>query len=180
MPRNSEFNRHCLWIVQSLIFRKLLYSTLKGCCKVTSFLLNWKNLTDIKQPDVIENSSQLLNSVKFFQSSLRSDLKEPCLRGHRCQEGIPVVCLYNNVHFLLFFLTGGGQRTARMASSNTVFRPRCVNAEHSRYFTAPGEQERNEWAKQLDVCNTNIVKFYSFEFRWANCHVHASRANLDW
>ncbi|KAL2298991.1 hypothetical protein Nmel_014602 [Mimus melanotis] len=25
-----------------------------------------------------------------------------------------------------------------MASSNTVLRPRCVSAEHSRYFTAPG------------------------------------------
>ena len=37
-----------------------------------------------------------------------------------------------------FFLTlvGWGQSTARMASSNTVFRPRWVRAEHSRYFTA--------------------------------------------
>lgn len=36
-----------------------------------------------------------------------------------------------------FFLTlvGWGQSTARMASSNTVFRPRWVKAEHSRYFT---------------------------------------------
>lgn len=29
-----------------------------------------------------------------------------------------------------------GHKTARMASSNTVFRPFCVRAEHSRYFTA--------------------------------------------
>lgn len=29
-----------------------------------------------------------------------------------------------------------GTRTARMASSNTVFRPFCVKAEHSKYFTA--------------------------------------------
>lgn len=28
-------------------------------------------------------------------------------------------------------------RTARIASSNTVFSPFCVRAEHSRYFTAP-------------------------------------------
>lgn len=28
-------------------------------------------------------------------------------------------------------------QTARIASSNTVFKPFCVKAEHSRYFTAP-------------------------------------------
>lgn len=43
----------------------------------------------------------------------------------------------NTVHFLPGFFTGGGQSTARMASSNTVFKPRCVRAEHSRYFTDP-------------------------------------------
>eukprot|EP01137_Pigoraptor_chileana_P030683 Opistho-2@17519 len=37
-----------------------------------------------------------------------------------------------------FFFPWGfwGQRTARMASSNTVLRPFCVSAEHSRYLTA--------------------------------------------
>jgi len=44
---------------------------------------------------------------------------------------------YSTLHFLLLFLTGGGHRTALMASSNTVLRPRWVKAEHSRYFTAP-------------------------------------------
>lgn len=34
-----------------------------------------------------------------------------------------------------FVRVGCGHRTARMASSNTVLRPRCVKAEHSRYFT---------------------------------------------
>lgn len=43
----------------------------------------------------------------------------------------------NTVHFLPRFFTGGGHKTARMASSNTVFKPRWVRAEHSRYFTAP-------------------------------------------
>lgn len=52
--------------------------------------------------------------------------------------------LYNNVHFLFFLLTGGGHSTARMASSNTVLRPRCVRAEHSRYFTAPVGKHRGE------------------------------------
>ena len=45
--------------------------------------------------------------------------------------------IHNSRHFLFLFLTGGGQRTARIASSNTVLRPRCVSAEHSRYLTAP-------------------------------------------
>lgn len=47
---------------------------------------------------------------------------------------------YSSRHFLFLFLTGGGQRTARIASSNTVLRPRCVRAEHSRYLTAPAEK----------------------------------------
>lgn len=47
----------------------------------------------------------------------------------------------NMVHLFPLFLTGGGQSTARMASSNTVFRPRWVSAEHSRYFTAPEDQQ---------------------------------------
>lgn len=38
---------------------------------------------------------------------------------------------------------GWGHRTARIASSKTVFRPRWVRAEHSRYFTESrvGRQE---------------------------------------
>lgn len=35
----------------------------------------------------------------------------------------------------------GGQRTARMASSNTVLRPRWVRAEHSKYLTAAGDRK---------------------------------------
>lgn len=48
---------------------------------------------------------------------------------------------YSSRHFLFLFLTGGGQRTARIASSKTVLRPRWVSAEHSRYFTAPTGQK---------------------------------------
>lgn len=44
---------------------------------------------------------------------------------------------YRIIHFFCLFGGGAGQRTARMASSNTFFKPFCVNAEHSRYFTAP-------------------------------------------
>jgi len=42
---------------------------------------------------------------------------------------------YSSVHVFFFFGLGFGQRTARMASSNTVFSPFWVSAEHSRYFT---------------------------------------------
>lgn len=48
---------------------------------------------------------------------------------------------------------GWGQRTARIASSKTVFRPLWVRAEHSRYFTESrlGQQEGRGlgqgWAK---------------------------------
>ena len=50
---------------------------------------------------------------------------------------------------------GCGHRTARIASSKTVFRPRWVRAEHSRYFTESGSgQQENRglgqgWAKPL-------------------------------
>ena len=41
------------------------------------------------------------------------------------------------MHFFGFFLPGrAGHRTALIASSKTVFKPFCVRAEHSRYFTA--------------------------------------------
>ena len=41
------------------------------------------------------------------------------------------------LHLLLRCGFGLGHSTARIASSNTVLRPFCVSAEHSRYFTAP-------------------------------------------
>jgi hypothetical protein len=44
---------------------------------------------------------------------------------------------YKREHLRLGFWCKTGQRTARIASSNTVFNPFCVNAEHSKYFTAP-------------------------------------------
>ncbi len=62
--------------------------------------------------------------------------KSPQFTWHINEEmscGVP----QNTVHFLPLFFTGGGHKTARMASSNTVFKPRWVRAEHSRYFTEP-------------------------------------------
>lgn len=48
---------------------------------------------------------------------------------------------YSSEHGFFLTLVGWGQSTARMASSNTVFRPRWVKAEHSRYFTASASEE---------------------------------------
>lgn len=58
-------------------------------------------------------------------------------------------------------LVGCGQSTARMASSNTVFRPRWVKAEHSRYFTA------SAWADEHKEEPTSIKIN-------ANCYSRAS------
>ena len=45
--------------------------------------------------------------------------------------------VYRTLHCFFFLILGTGHSTARIASSNTVFKPFCVKAEHSRYFTAP-------------------------------------------
>ena len=42
---------------------------------------------------------------------------------------------YNNVHCFFDLGFGLGHKTARMASSKTVFSPFCVKAEHSKYLT---------------------------------------------
>lgn len=44
--------------------------------------------------------------------------------------------IYNIMHLLCRRFCGSGLKTARTASSNTCFKPRCVRAEHSMYFTA--------------------------------------------
>lgn len=44
---------------------------------------------------------------------------------------------YSSVQLRFFFCGMIGHNTALIASSNTVFSPFCVNAEHSRYLTAP-------------------------------------------
>ena len=47
-------------------------------------------------------------------------------------------CLFqSNMHDLFFLDCFGGDKTARIASSNICLRPFWVNAEHSRYFDAP-------------------------------------------
>lgn len=48
-----------------------------------------------------------------------------------------VTATHSTMHFLVRCGFGFGHSTARIASSNTVLRPFCVSAEHSKYFTAP-------------------------------------------
>ena len=45
--------------------------------------------------------------------------------------------VYRTLHLRVFLILGTGHKTARIASSNTVFNPFWVKAEHSKYFTAP-------------------------------------------
>lgn len=74
-----------------------------------------------------------------------------------------------------------------MASSNTVFRPRCVNAEHSRYFTAPGEQVgRGDVTTSFqNIRKRNIArnvlefKAYSFEATQGKWSARVYFANLN-
>lgn len=51
--------------------------------------------------------------------------------------------IYSSVQIFFLTLVGWGQSTARMASSNTVFRPRWVKAEHSRYFTESENENKD-------------------------------------
>lgn len=50
-------------------------------------------------------------------------------------DGMEYADSQSNEHFFCF-LTSGGSRAARMASSKTFFKPFCVRAEHSTYLTA--------------------------------------------
>jgi hypothetical protein len=60
-----------------------------------------------------------------------SPTKEPYL-GHNV-----IGMYYKTVHLCFCFGAGAGQRTALIASSKTVLSPLVVNAEHSKYLTAP-------------------------------------------
>lgn len=65
---------------------------------------------------------------------------------------------YSSEHGFFLTLVGWGQSTARMASSNTVFRPRWVKAEHSRYFTASASEEtQNNTSKKTTYRNEQEV-----------------------
>ena len=58
----------------------------------------------------------------------------------------------------LFFLAGsGGSKAARIASSNTFFKPFCVRAEHSTYLTALSSLE------SFSACSTVIGFCFVFE-----------------
>lgn len=82
---------------------------------------------------------------------------------------LAVLSFQNMVHLLPLFFTGGGQSTARIASSNTVFRPRWVSAEHSKYFTAPENQkafchENRIIMLWLQLCTWDVYFFYMVNY----------------
>ena len=50
---------------------------------------------------------------------------------------VPISQFFSQSKIHFFFLgCSGGSKAAKIASSNTFFKPFCVNAEHSTYFTA--------------------------------------------
>lgn len=49
-----------------------------------------------------------------------------------------------------FTLVGWGHSTARMASSKTVFSPRWVRAEHSRYFTESTQKTHKRCMRDME------------------------------
>jgi len=71
-----------------------------------------------------------------------------CSDAHRAESATPRVhssaegrrawrLVYRISHFFLELFAGaGGHKTTRIASSKTVLRPFCVNAEHSKYLVA--------------------------------------------
>ena len=61
---------------------------------------------------------------------------------------------------------GTGQSTARMASSKTVFKPFCVRALHSKYFTAPTSFAIAKPCQSItDSCYINIVRHWNISRR---------------
>ena len=59
------------------------------------------------------------------------------VKGIVSKKRVIVYFYYNILHVCFFFGAGAGQSTALIASSKTVLSPFVVNAEHSKYFTAP-------------------------------------------
>ena len=92
--------------------------------------------------------------------------------------------VHKRVHRVFFFVTFCGCRTARIASSNTVFSPFCVRAEHSRYLTAPiSFCICRPWRQRIEGgCKDamhSLIQFYTcasnymtIRCTFEKCHVH--------
>lgn len=91
---------------------------------VTLFIINICNLKKVKTP-IVENEISYFFHVYWFLISLV------------WKKNVLFYCwlIHNKTHLRLFLGGRTGHKTARMASSNTVFKPFCVRAEHSKYFT---------------------------------------------
>ena len=107
--------------------------------------IEWSKLvaTDKRRPIAYKNffisiERSLDYSLFFFTRRSTSGNEETFFfHFHHITVRRQMFCTHKRVHLRLGALVGTGQSTARIASSNTVFSPFCVNAEHSRYFTAP-------------------------------------------
>lgn len=121
--QEQEFKNKALHrFVSSGVWEECKVTLTKGNHGVVDWLENWWKRTNLKQ----KNLALSVNAPLFWAK-------------HGVGTGLGEGKVYSSRHFLFLFFTGGGHRTARIASSNTVLRPRCVSAEHSRYFTAPVE-----------------------------------------
>uniref|UniRef100_A0A034W3Y8 Uncharacterized protein n=1 Tax=Bactrocera dorsalis TaxID=27457 RepID=A0A034W3Y8_BACDO len=79
-----------------------------------------------KTEAILSNSSKHLTLEKLATPSPH------CVHPHTINSST-----YNSAHLRERLTRITGHSTERMASSKTVFKPFCVNAEHSRYLTAP-------------------------------------------
>lgn len=77
------------------------------------------------------------NKSRTFWSVINVNSRHTSIYTQCMCATIVTIFSYKRVHVFFFFWTFCGCSTARIASSNTVFKPFCVSAEHSRYFTAP-------------------------------------------
>lgn len=78
----------------------------------------------------------VLQESKIMNTTWMASLTQTHIHTHQSVYLYVSLTIHRSEHCFFLSFVGWGQRTARMASSNTVFRPRWVKAEHSRYFTA--------------------------------------------
>ena len=92
--------------------------------------------------------------IEHFKSKLFLVTTINCTIQHQCR--CDNIVFHKRTHLFLF--TGsGGSRAARIASSKTFFKPFCVSAEHSTYFTALNSRA------SLSAASTVIGFCFTFE-----------------
>lgn len=72
---------------------------------------------------------------------------KPSLSSARFPDISLLIQQTTHLSFFVSFFFGAGFKTARMASSNTILRPFCVKAEHSRYLNEYQTESQSECCK---------------------------------